>query len=234
MVSQHRLHCKREDGTMFNPERLLGGLLRGGMRRGGGNLGSLVSGGAALGLLGVAIEAVEHYMNKPKGGAAGVPPAPAGGGVSGTGPPPVPGRSMASPPPPPPGSTAAQAPAAAGGQAGDAVLLIRAMIAAANADGAIDAEERTAILDRLKSVQLSPEEHQFITQELLEPKSMKEIVAAALTPELARQVYLASLLAITVDTDEELDYLQNLARHLRLDQETLEALHQQAGVYVSF
>ncbi|MFZ1986950.1 MAG: hypothetical protein WAU91_21235, partial [Desulfatitalea sp.] len=85
---------------MFNPERLLGGLLRGGMRRGGG-LGSLVSGGAALGLLGVAMEAVEHYMNKPSGTAApGMPPPmppPGGAGVSGTGPPPLPGRPMAPP-----------------------------------------------------------------------------------------------------------------------------------------
>lgn len=46
---------------MFKAERLLGGLIRGGMRRSGGGLGSLVSGGAALGLVGVAMEAVEHY-----------------------------------------------------------------------------------------------------------------------------------------------------------------------------
>jgi uncharacterized membrane protein YebE (DUF533 family) len=115
------------------------------------------------------------------------------------------------------------------------VLLIQAMIAAANADGVIDTPERTAILDRLKTVQLSPEEHQFIMQELLEPKSMREIAAAATTsPELASQVYLASLLAITVDTDEELDYLQGLAKALGLDKETLAALHEQAGVNVFF
>jgi hypothetical protein len=41
---------------MFNPEKMLGGLLRGGMHRSSGGLGSLVKGGAALGLLGVAME----------------------------------------------------------------------------------------------------------------------------------------------------------------------------------
>lgn len=223
---------------MFNPEKMLGGLLRGGMRRGsGGGLGSLVSGGAALGLLGVAMEAVEHYMNKPSGTAApGMPPPmppPAGAGVSGTGPPPLPGRPMA-PPPPPPSGLAMQAPVAAATPADDAVLLIRAMIAAANADGAIDAQERAAILDRLKSVRLSQEEHQFIVHELLDPQPMQAIVAAVASPELARQIYLASLLAIAVDTDEELDYLRNLAQHLRLDQETLATIHQQAGVDVIF
>jgi uncharacterized membrane protein YebE (DUF533 family) len=129
---------------------------------------------------------------------------------------------------------AAQPAAPTGAPASDAVLLIRAMIAAANADGAIDADERGAILDRLRSVQLSQEEHQFIMHELLDPKPMHTIAAAATSPELARQVYLASLLAITVDTDEEIDYLRNLSEQLRLDRETLTALHQQVGMEVFF
>jgi uncharacterized membrane protein YebE (DUF533 family) len=217
---------------MFNPEKMLGGLLRGGMRRGGGGLGSLVKGGAALGLLGVAMEAVEHYMKKPSGTAgAGMPPPmpPSGGSV----PPPLPGRPMAAPPPPP-GGLVAPAPTSTSAPANHAVLLIQAMIAAANADGAIDADERGAILDRLKSVQLSPEEHQFIMHELLDPKPVNSIVAAATSPELARQIYLASILAISVDTDEEIDYLRHLAERLRLDRETLTALHQQVGMEVIF
>ncbi|MBI5550043.1 MAG: tellurite resistance TerB family protein [Desulfobacterales bacterium] len=216
---------------MFNPEKMLGGLLRGGMRRGGGGLGSLVKGGAALGLLGVAMEAVEHYMNKPAGAAGpGMPPPIPPVGASG--PPPLPGRPVA--PPPPPGGVAVQAPTSAQAPTNDAVLMIRAMIAAANADGAIDADERGAILDRLKSVQLSPEEHQFIMHELLDPKPVHTIVAAAASPELARQVYLASILAITVDTDEEIDYLRHLAEQLRLDRDTLATLHQQVGMEVIF
>ncbi|MBI5896981.1 MAG: DUF533 domain-containing protein [Desulfobacterales bacterium] len=216
---------------MFNPEKMLGGLLRGGMRRGGGGLGSLVKGGAALGLLGVAMEAVEHYMNKPAGAAGpGMPPPIPPVGASG--PPPLPGRPVA--PPPPPGGVAVQAPTSAQAPTNDAVLMIRAMIAAANADGAIDADERGAILDRLKSVQLSQEEHQFIMHELLDPKPMHTIAAAATTPALARQVYLASILAITVDTDEEIDYLRNLAERLRLDRETLATLHRQVGMEVIF
>jgi uncharacterized membrane protein YebE (DUF533 family) len=217
---------------MFNPEKMLGGLLRGGMRRGGGGLGSLVKGGAALGLLGVAMEAVEHYMNKPAGAAGPGMPPPMPPPVGAAGPPPLPGRPVA--PPPPPGGVAVPEPSTAQAPANDAVLLIRAMIAAANADGAIDADERGAILDRLKSVQLNPEEHHFIMHELLDPKPMHTIASAVTSPELARQVYLASILAISVDTDEEIDYLRNLAEQLHLDREILTALHQQAGMEVIF
>ena len=52
---------------MFNPEKLLGGLIRSSTRGSRGRLGGLMSGGAALGVLGVAMEAVEHYMNKSQG-----------------------------------------------------------------------------------------------------------------------------------------------------------------------
>ena len=64
---------------MFNPEKLLGGLLMGGSRRRSG-LGSLVSSGAALGLAGVAMEAMEHFMDKSKTPASEAPP---------SGPPPI-------------------------------------------------------------------------------------------------------------------------------------------------
>ncbi|HAY37872.1 MAG TPA: hypothetical protein DCY53_00135 [Desulfobacteraceae bacterium] len=57
---------------MFNPEKLLGGLLMGGSRRRSG-LGNLISGGAALGLAGVAMEAMEHFLDKPKPPASGPP-----------------------------------------------------------------------------------------------------------------------------------------------------------------
>jgi uncharacterized membrane protein YebE (DUF533 family) len=226
---------------MFNPEKLLGGLLQSGMRRKRGGLGSLVSSGAALGLVGVAWEAVEHLMNKSQGATApSVPPpmAPPSGMGSAPGtrpaPPEPPGGGLAPPPPPPLGVKPIPAAQSAKQRPDDAVLLIRAMIAAANADGTIDAKERAAILDKIKSVTLSDEEHQFIVHELLEPQSLQSIVRAVTSPELARQVYLVSVLAIEVDTDEEMDYLQNLAQALQLDPPTIRSLNEQAGVEVIF
>ena len=108
--------------------------------------------------------------------------------------------------------------------------MIQAMIAAANADGIIDARERAAILNRLRSAELSGEEHQFIAHELLDPKPMGHIVAAASSPELARRVYLASLLAIEADTEKEIEYLRDLVQQLGLSRQTVEAIHEQAGI----
>ena len=220
---------------MFNPEKLLGGLMRSGMgrsrRRG---VGSLITGGAALGLVGVAMEAVEHFMNQSRGdGTPGSPstgatPPPASPGGAQRGGPPIPPSPgpAASPPPPPPGGLAApQSPSQ-----GDAVLLIQAMVAAANADGAIDAEERAQIVNQLEALALSDEDRQFIMQELLAPKDAQTIADGASSQELAQQVYLVSLMAIEVDTDAERRYLQALAEALDLSQEQVARIHDQLGV----
>jgi len=188
-------------------------------------MGALVSGGAALGLVGVAMEAVEHFMNRPQSAlpanpdlSGGAPPPPPPGEPGGAaGPPPAPPGGMAAAPPPPPGVTSAPASSDQKVAHGDAVLLIRAMIAAANADGVIDAQERANILDRLKSADLSSEERDFIMQELLSPQDPETVAAAVTTPELARQVYLVSLMTIEVDTEAEQTYLDKLARRLGLN-----------------
>ena len=201
---------------MFNAEKLLGGLIRSSTRGRRGGLGGLVSGGVALGALGVAMEAVEHIMNKPQG--ANAPPP-----MPGTAPPPppAPGRSAAPPPPPLPGQAAPGGPPplqSATADNADAVLLIRAMIAAANADGVIDETEREAILGRLRTVDLSPEEQAFIMQELFSPADLETIVSSVNSAQLARQVYAVSLMAIEVDTERERQYMDALANRLGLDQ----------------
>lgn len=216
---------------MFNPEKLLGGLLMGGSRRRGG-LGSLVSGGAALGLAGVAMEAVEHFMDKSKASGSGQqPPGPAPDHTMlPPKPPPVPG--VPSAPPLPPGGTAVAPPPPAGppgvddsegGQ--DAVLLIRAMIAAANADGVIDQDERNRILGKLETVDLSDQEHSFVVRELLSPVGMENIVTGVKSQEMAKQVYTVSLLAIEVDTDAERTYINTLAQRLGLDESDINDIH---------
>lgn len=226
---------------MFNPEKLLGGLLMGGSRRRSG-LGSLVSGGAALGLAGVAMEAVEHFMDKSKASGSGQhPPGPAPGHTRlPPKPPPTPGAVFM--PPPPPGATAAAPPPppspapvgppkaddTEGGQ--DAVLLIRAMIAAANADGMIDQEERNRILGKLETVDLSDQEHSFIVRELLSPAGMESIVTQVTSREMAKQVYTVSLLAIEVDTDAERTYMNTLAQQLGLDETDITDIHRKLGI----
>ena len=227
---------------MFNPEKLLGGLLMGGSRRRSG-LGSLISSGAALGLAGVAMEAVEHFMDKSKTSASGPPssglppiqttapsqppPAP---GVSTPTPPPPPGATMAAPPPPPPFTSIdpERIDATEAGQ--EAVLLIRAMIAAANADGVIDNDERNRILKKLETADLSDQEHSFIVKELLSPAELEDIVAQVKSPEKAKMVYTVSLLAIEVDTDAERTYMNTLAQRIGLTESDLNDIHRTLGI----
>jgi hypothetical protein len=215
---------------MFNPERLLGGLMRSGVRRSGG-MGSLISGGVAMGMLGVAMEAVEHFMNK---GQTGIGPSSATVGGSAPPMPPSSGSPIGGGPPPPPSGQRATPPPVPGPLPAEtqreAVLLIQAMIAAANADGAIDAQERARILGKLKSVSLSEEDHQFIMHELLEPKDVRTISTGVTSPEIAHQVYLVSLMAIEVDTDAERLYLKDLARHLGLSSDQVAEIHRQVGL----
>lgn len=211
---------------MFNPEKLLGGLLKQGMR--GGRLGGKAAVG--MGVLGVAMAAAEHYMNRPQttGTTGAPPPPPPPGGPTMT--PQTAPAIGATPPPPPPGATSGQA-AGGGSSADDAVLLIRAMIAAANADGVIDEQERRTILGRLESVGVSDEERAFLLKELASPADPGTIAgAAAGNRELAKQVYAVSLSAITVDTDAERDYLARLAERLTLPPEIVRQIHDRFGV----
>jgi uncharacterized membrane protein YebE (DUF533 family) len=225
---------------MFNPEKLLGGLLMGGSRRRSG-LETLISSGAALGLAGVAMEAVEHFMEKSKTSTSGLPSSgpppiqttapsqpPPPPGVST--PPPPPGAAFSSPPPPPPPSSTIQEIVDAIKSSKEAVLLIRAMIAAANADGVMDEEERNGILRKLETIDLSDQEHSFIVKELLSPAGLNEIVSQVKTPDMAKKVYAVSLLAIEVDTDAERIYMNTLAQQLSLNESDLNDIYRTLGV----
>lgn len=225
---------------MFNPEKLLGGLLMGGSRRRSG-LETLISSGAALGLAGVAMEAVEHFMEKSKTSTSGLPSSgpppiqttapsqpPPPPGVST--PPPPPGATFSSSPPPPPPAPTSQEGVDAIKSSKEAVLLIRAMIAAANADGVIDEEERNGILKKLETMDLSDQEHSFIVKELLSPAGLVDIVSQVKTPKLAKKVYTVSLLAIEVDTDAERTYMNTLAQKLSLNESDLNDIYRTLGV----
>lgn len=213
---------------MFRPEKLLGSLLGGSSRRGGAGM---LTSQLGMGLLGVAIAAADHYMKKSSSQAA-----PAPGTSAGSVPPVAPGAA-APPPPPPPGAGPAAVPpvspvgatAAAAGQ-NETILLIRAMIAAANADGAIDQEERQRILDKFKDAGLSQEEHAFLVHELFSPASLEGIVSQVSSEAMARQVYGVSLLAIDVDTDAERTYLQTLGQRLALSPADRDSMHRALGI----
>ena len=111
-----------------------------------------------------------------------------------------------------------------------ATLIISAMISAAKADGAIDQKEAQRIVGKLEGGGADPQARQFIADEMLKPMDMNALIQRAQTPQLAVEVYAASLLAIEVDTPAEQDYLRQLAQGLRLDPATVQQVQQTLGV----
>lgn len=107
--------------------------------------------------------------------------------------------------------------------------LVRAMIAAAKADGKIEAEEKEAIFGKLETMNLSSEEKAWVFDELSSPLDINAVVARADTPEHATEIYAASLVAITADTASERAYLDALASKLKLDPALVSEIHKAAG-----
>jgi uncharacterized membrane protein YebE (DUF533 family) len=107
--------------------------------------------------------------------------------------------------------------------------LVRAMIAAAKADGKIDGDEKEAIFAKLETMPLSAEEKAWVFDELSSPLDINAVVARADTPEHASEIYAASLVAITADTASERAYLDALATKLKLAPGLVEEIHKAAG-----
>lgn len=103
--------------------------------------------------------------------------------------------------------------------------LMRAMIAAAKADGRITDQERTRILDECAALDVDQEARDFIRSELERPVDVDAIVREARTPEIAAELYAASLLAVDPNGQAEAAYLAFLAARLRLDSDLIDRLH---------
>jgi uncharacterized membrane protein YebE (DUF533 family) len=100
-----------------------------------------------------------------------------------------------------------------------AMLLIRAMIAAAACDGLVDNEERSRIVGGLAEAGLDTHAAQFLDHEFANPASIRDLAAAAVTPELAFQAYAAARLAIEPDSAVEKSFLSDLAAALKITPE---------------
>ena len=212
---------------MADLQRLLGGMLASGMggrsRRGAafGHSSSFggfrkTAGVGALAYLGY--KAWQEYQKNNRGAAgAGT----TGSGTTSAGGPPSLGErlgsllGMDSEPEP--------APATLGDD--QALLLIRAMIAAANADGEITPDERQRITSRLDQAGAGTEERAVLEQELQSPRSADQIIREVHDQETAEEVYLASRIAMHPDTPAEKAYLDFLAARLAIPADRLNELN---------
>jgi uncharacterized membrane protein YebE (DUF533 family) len=98
-----------------------------------------------------------------------------------------------------------------------AQLYIRGMIAAAAADGRIDANEQQKIIGGLKQAGLDSEAEEFLASELNNPATPQELAAAVGSEQEAIQLFTAARIAIDLDNQEEHEFLVALGRSLGLD-----------------
>ena len=105
--------------------------------------------------------------------------------------------------------------------------ILKALVAAAKADGHIDARERQVIEGEFSRVNQDAELQQWLHAELEKPLDPAEVARAAGTPEIASEMYLASLMAADEQNFMERAYLDELARQLKLDDALKLRLEQQ-------
>ncbi len=108
------------------------------------------------------------------------------------------------------------------------LLIVRAMIAAAASDGHLDAEEQQRVFAEVENLDLTREGKATLFDELRSPLRLGEIVAQVNEPEVAVEVYAASLIAIDETRSEAQAYLGSLALALELPQNLVQSIHQQA------
>ncbi|MEZ5780450.1 MAG: tellurite resistance TerB family protein [Rhizobiaceae bacterium] len=117
---------------------------------------------------------------------------------------------------PPPSDTDFHPSQAPQGEDEFALTLVRAMIAAANADGHIDESERKRIGDKLGLSGIGSDAEAFLMQEIANPLTIDKLVASAHTEAQKVELYTASRLTIEPDTRTERGYLDLLAGRLGL------------------
>lgn len=129
-----------------------------------------------------------------------------------------------------PGS--APAPAAPEAPAADSqplgLALIRAMIAAAKADGVLDGKERERIFAEVERLDLADDEKGFVFAAMREEADPRTIAALARDEGQKAQIYLASRLVAAPDSAAERAWLEALAHELKLPAGLKQSLDGQA------
>ncbi|GLO31758.1 protein YebE [Pseudomonas putida] len=106
--------------------------------------------------------------------------------------------------------------------------VLRALVAAAKSDGHIDERERALIEGEFTRLDNDRELHHWLHAELNKPLDPAEVARAAQTPEMAAEMYLASVMMVDQENFMERAYLDELARQLRLDPALRQELESQA------
>jgi uncharacterized membrane protein YebE (DUF533 family) len=95
--------------------------------------------------------------------------------------------------------------------------ILKALVAAAKSDGHVDDQERKMIEAELGQMTDDGELQRWLEAELNKPLDPVDVAASATTPEMASEMYLASVLMVDEEQYMERAYLDELARQLKLD-----------------
>jgi uncharacterized membrane protein YebE (DUF533 family) len=100
-----------------------------------------------------------------------------------------------------------------------ALLLIRAMIAAAHADGNLTLDERHRISGQLDEAEASADERRLMATEIENPKPLDTLLAQVNDHDTAVEFYLASRAAVDSETEANRAYLTLLRNRLGITEE---------------
>lgn len=105
--------------------------------------------------------------------------------------------------------------------------VLRALIAAAKADGKVDEQEQQMIAAEIGRHTDDPQLQQWLDAEVAKPLSAADFAEYAGDPALASEVYLASVMLVNDQQGAERDYLDELAGQLQIDPQLQLHLEQQ-------
>ncbi|MGY4531104.1 uncharacterized membrane protein YebE (DUF533 family) [Pseudomonas sp. TE3786] len=95
--------------------------------------------------------------------------------------------------------------------------ILKALVAAAKADGHVDARERQLIEGEFVKLSNDAELNRWLDLELNKPLDPADVARAASTPEMAAEMYVASVLMVDEEHFMERAYLDELAKQLKLE-----------------
>ncbi|SMF27094.1 MULTISPECIES: tellurite resistance TerB family protein [unclassified Pseudomonas] len=111
---------------------------------------------------------------------------------------------------------------------GHSHAILRALIAAAKADGRIDEQEEQLIYAEIKRHTSDPQLQQWLDDEVSKPLDAAEVAQSAQDPAMAAEMYLASVMLVDDQQAAERAYLDELASALQIDPTLQVHLEQQA------
>jgi uncharacterized membrane protein YebE (DUF533 family) len=106
--------------------------------------------------------------------------------------------------------------------------ILRALIAAAKADGRIDDAEKHMISTEIGRHTDDSQLQQWLDDEVARPLDAADVAQSAQDPGVAAEMYLASVMLVDDQQDAERIYLDELAAALKIDPELQVHLEQQA------